>query len=116
LSVASRRSACCSTAGIWRAGRGTGRRAVRISEVLQERVADGGIRIRYQCSPYYTDTPLGSAAEQLRAAARIEADDPPATKLDKLEQLVIPSEGEEVGTVPLLAIGWRSRPRTVTRR
>jgi class 3 adenylate cyclase len=28
----------------------------------------------------------------------------------------IPSEGEEVGTVPLLAIGWRSRPRTVTRR
>ena len=42
----------------------------RISEVLRERVAGNGARIRYQCSPYYTDTALYPVAAHLRAAAR----------------------------------------------
>jgi class 3 adenylate cyclase len=75
----------------------------RISEILRERVADAGIRIRYQCSPYYSDTALYPVVAQLRAAARIEPDDPPATKLDKLEHLVVPSSIEADTTVPLLA-------------
>jgi AAA ATPase domain/Adenylate and Guanylate cyclase catalytic domain len=75
----------------------------RISEILRERVADAGTRIRYQCSPYYTDTALYPVVAQLRAAARMELEDPPATKLDKLERLVVPSEVEADETVPLLA-------------
>src|SRR5262249_47180053 len=75
----------------------------RISEILCERVEGTGTRIRYQCSPYYTDTALYPIAAQLRAAARIEADDPPTTKLDKLQQLLAQSEGERDLTVPLLA-------------
>ena len=75
----------------------------RISEIMRERVSDAGTRIRYQCSPYYTDTALYPIVAQLRAAARIEQDDPPATKLDKLERLVVPSQVEADATVPLLA-------------
>src|SRR5215469_4416839 len=75
----------------------------RISETLRDRVADAGIRIRHQCSPYYTDTALYPVATQLRAAARIEPDDPPATKLDKLELVISPAGiGWEVA-LPLLA-------------
>jgi class 3 adenylate cyclase/tetratricopeptide (TPR) repeat protein len=75
----------------------------RISETLQDRIADAGARIRYQCSPYYTDTALYPVATQLRAAARIEPDDPSATKLDKLERVISPATiGPEVA-LPLLA-------------
>jgi class 3 adenylate cyclase len=75
----------------------------RISETLWDRVADAGIRIRHQCSPYYTDTALYPVTTQLRAAARIEPDDPPATKLDKLERIISPAGiGREVA-LPLLA-------------
>jgi predicted ATPase/class 3 adenylate cyclase len=75
----------------------------RISEVLREQVGDAGTRIRYQCSPYYTDTALYPVAGQLRAAARIEPDDAPTTKLDKLERLLVPSGAEADTAVPLLA-------------
>lgn len=75
----------------------------RISEVLWEQVGDSGTRIRYQCSPYYTDTALYPVAGQLRAAARIEPDDAPGTKLDKLERLLVLSETEADATGPLLA-------------
>ena len=75
----------------------------RISEILRERLADAGTRIRYQCSPYYTDTALYPVVAQLRAAARIEPHDPPATKLDKLEHLVMPLDVEADATVPLFA-------------
>jgi class 3 adenylate cyclase len=75
----------------------------RISEILRERIADAGARIRYQCSPYYTDTALYPIATQLRAAARIEPGDPPAAKLDKLGRVVLPAAiGPEVA-LPLLA-------------
>jgi class 3 adenylate cyclase len=75
----------------------------RISEVLRERVADAGTRIRYQCSPHYTDTALYPVVVQLRAAAQMDPHDPPATRLDKLERLVVPSEIQADETVPLLA-------------
>ena len=46
---------------------------------------------------------LPSVIAQLRAASRLEPDDPTTTKLDKLERLVVPSEVETDATVPLLA-------------
>src|SRR6516162_3209551 len=67
-----------------------------ISETLWERIAEARTRIRYQW-PYYTDTPLFPVVTQLRAAARIEPDDPAATKLDKLEHVILPAAiGPEV--------------------
>ena len=43
------------------------------------------IRIRYQCSPFHTGSALWPATQQLEHAARFAADDPPETRLDKLE-------------------------------
>ena len=75
----------------------------RVSEMLGERVADAGIHIRYQCSPYYSDTPLHPVIAQLTAAARIEPAEPPESKLGKLERLILPAAiGPEVA-LPLLA-------------
>src|SRR5215468_1073203 len=75
----------------------------RIAEMVRERVADSGIRIRWQCSPYHTDTALHPVIAQLAAAAQIEMDDPPATKLEKLERLVVPSDPGSEDVVALLA-------------
>ena len=75
----------------------------RIAEMVRERVADAGIRIRWQCSPYHADTALHPVIAQLTAAARIEMDDPSATKLEKLERLVVPPESGSEEVAPLLA-------------
>jgi class 3 adenylate cyclase len=72
----------------------------RISEILQQRVADAGTRIRYQCSPYHTGTALFPAVTQLQAAARIEPDDSPATKLYKLGRVILPARREEPAITP----------------
>jgi class 3 adenylate cyclase/tetratricopeptide (TPR) repeat protein len=91
----------------------------RIAEIVRERVADAGIRIRWQCSPYHTDTVLHPVIAQLTAAARIEMDDPPATKLKKLDRLVVPPDSDSEDVVPLLAdllaipIGDRYSPLTM---
>ena len=42
------------------------------------------IAMRYQCSPYHTDSPLHPVISQLEHAAHLAADDPPAVKLDRL--------------------------------
>jgi class 3 adenylate cyclase/tetratricopeptide (TPR) repeat protein len=75
----------------------------RIAEMVRERVADAGICIRWQCSPYHTDTALHPVIAQLTAAARIEMDDPSATKLEKLERLVVPPDSGYEEVAPLLA-------------
>jgi class 3 adenylate cyclase len=91
----------------------------RIVEMVRERVADAGIRIRWQCSPYHTNTALHPVIGQLTAAARIEMDDPSATKLEKLERLVVPPGSGSGDVVPLLAdllaipIGDRYPPLTM---
>ena len=75
----------------------------RIAEILRERVAGAGTRIRYQCSPYYTNTALHPVIGQLTAAARIEAEEAAESKLDKLERVILPAAiGPEVA-LPLLA-------------
>ena len=61
----------------------------RITETLRERTADGEpLRLRYQCSPFYTNTPLHPVIEQLERAAKFGSDDTNEVKLDKLERLV----------------------------
>src|SRR6516162_4213893 len=91
----------------------------RIAEMVRERVADAGIRIRLQCSPYHTDTALHPVIAQLAVAAKIETDDPPAAKLEKLERLVVPPDSDSEEVVPLLAdllaipIGDRYPPLTM---
>jgi class 3 adenylate cyclase/predicted ATPase len=58
-------------------------------------------RLRYQCSPYHRDSVLHPFVVQLGRAARLAAEDPPETQLDKLEAILAPSRIAE--TAPLFA-------------
>ena len=64
----------------------------RITQALRDRVVDAAhTRLRYQCSPYHTNSALHPIIEQFERAAGFARDDTVETKLDKLEALVTPS-------------------------
>ncbi len=61
----------------------------RIAAALAERLqAEPHIRLRYFCSPYYQDSALYPFVDQLGRAAGFARDDPPKTRLEKLEALL----------------------------
>ncbi len=61
----------------------------RITQTLRERVAnEPHIRLRYQCSPYHTNSALHPVIEQLERAAGFARDDAPEERLDKFEALI----------------------------
>src|SRR6516165_6532768 len=64
------------------AGIGKSRIAVAVSDRL---AAEPHTRLRYQCSPYRTNSALYPFIAQIERVAEIKADDPPKQKLDKLE-------------------------------
>jgi class 3 adenylate cyclase/predicted ATPase len=74
----------------------------RVSRALLDAVADEPHnRVRYQCSPYHTDSALWPAIQQLNHAAGLGVDDPVETKLDKLEVLLGRAGGRDAA--PLIA-------------
>jgi hypothetical protein len=63
----------------------------RITAALPERLqTEPHTRVRYFCSPYHQDSALFLFINQLRRAAEFAPDDPPASKLAKLEALLAP--------------------------
>ena len=61
----------------------------RITETLQERTAmDHPIRLRYQCSPYHTNSALYPVIAQIEHAAGFEVEDENEVKLAKLDSLL----------------------------
>jgi len=76
----------------------------RISETLRESTArDDPIRLRYQCSPYHTNSALHPVIEQLERAARLESEDSAKTRLEKLESLTSQATQEIDDIAPLFA-------------
>jgi predicted ATPase/class 3 adenylate cyclase len=76
----------------------------RITQTLRERLVDEPhTRLRYQCSPYYTNSALHPSISQLEHAARFAPDDPPQHKLDKLEALLGQSIEAVQEVAPLFA-------------
>ena len=62
----------------------------RITAALEERLhAEPHLRLRYFCSPYHQDSALFPLIEQIGRAAGFARDDPPASKLQKLEALLV---------------------------
>ena len=60
----------------------------RLTHELRQRIAaESHTRLRYQCSPHHTNSALYPVIGQLTFAAGIEAGEPAAAKLDKLEAL-----------------------------
>ena len=60
----------------------------RLIQALADAIEQPCFQIRYQCSPYYRDSPLFPVVRQLRHAAQIAVEDADETKLDKLERLL----------------------------
>jgi class 3 adenylate cyclase/tetratricopeptide (TPR) repeat protein len=74
----------------------------RVSRALFDAVAEEPhFRVRYQCSPYHTDSALWPVIQQLTYAADLGAEDPLELKLDKLEALLERAGGR--AAAPLIA-------------
>ena len=60
-------------------------------------------RRRYQCSPYHTNTALYPFIGQLERAPGFKPDDPPESKVEKIEALVSMATSQLEWAVPLIA-------------
>src|SRR5499426_4101241 len=76
----------------------------RLAAALAERIAgEPHTRLRYQCSPYHTNSALHPFIAQLERAAAFKADDAPEQKLDKLEALLAMGASQVQAAAPLFA-------------
>ena len=76
----------------------------RISVQFRERLGDWQhTRVRYQCSPFHTNSALQPVIGQLEFAAGINSDDDNARRLDKLEALLQPTTPRLADVLPLVA-------------
>jgi class 3 adenylate cyclase/predicted ATPase len=69
----------------------------------QQAASQPHIRLRYQCSPYHTDSALYPFIAQIERAADIRPDDPPDQRLDRLEDLLALSTSQVQAVAPLFA-------------
>jgi predicted ATPase len=72
------------------------------------------IRVRYQCSPYHTDSALWPVIQQLNHAAGLGLRDPVERKLDKLEALLDQAGGRDAAPMIADLIGLMARSVTET--
>jgi class 3 adenylate cyclase/predicted ATPase len=76
----------------------------RLAEALAERVAgQPHTRLRYQCSPYHTNSALSPFIAQLERAAGFKAEDTSEQRLDKLEAILAMGTSRVKSIAPLLA-------------
>src|SRR6478752_2024463 len=76
----------------------------RIVATLSESLALGSHRrVRYQCSPYHTNSALHPFIAQLERAAGIKSQDTPGQKLDKLEAMLTLGTERAATATPLIA-------------
>jgi predicted ATPase/class 3 adenylate cyclase len=76
----------------------------RLARELQVRIRGEALtRIRFQCSPYYTNTVLHPVIEQLERGLGFDATDGPDAKLDKLETVFEASGRPIEQAIPLVA-------------
>ena len=76
----------------------------RLVATLSESLALGSHRrVRYQCSPYHTNSALHPFIAQLERAAGIRSQDTPGQKLDKLEAMLAIGTQQVATATPLIA-------------
>ena len=74
-----------------------------VREMLGRLSDEPHIRLLYQCSPHHTTSPLHPLIEQLERATGFARDDPPATRLNKLEAYLARGIERLDEVVPLIA-------------
>jgi class 3 adenylate cyclase/DNA-binding winged helix-turn-helix (wHTH) protein/predicted ATPase len=76
----------------------------RLADTLRAQVASAGaVQILLRCSPYHTHSALFPVLVHLQRLARLHPEDAPATKLDKLEQMLRGYRLASAQVVPLFA-------------
>ena len=76
----------------------------RLAAALAERIAgEPHTHLRYQCSPYHTNSALRPFIAQLERAAGFKADDTSEQRLDKLEALLAMGAPQVQAVAPLFA-------------
>ena len=76
----------------------------RIAATIAERIAgEPHLRLRYQCSPYHTNSALRPFIAQLERAAGFKADDTAEERLSKIEALLALSASRVRNVAPLFA-------------
>ena len=76
----------------------------RLTAELEERLrAEPHLHLRYFCSPYCRDSALYPFIDHLWHTAEFARDDPPTTKLEKLEAVLFRAPAQPDEDVPLLA-------------
>src|SRR5215831_2463199 len=76
----------------------------RLAAALAQRIAgERYTRLRYQCSPYHTNSVLRPIITQLERAAGFKADDPSEQRLDKLETFLGMDRSRIETVAPLFA-------------
>ncbi len=89
----------------------------RLAAALAERIAsEPHTRLRYQCSPYHTNSALRPFIAQLERAAGFKADDSSEQRLDKLEAPLAMSASRIEGVAPLFAAAERWRHCSINSR
>ena len=76
----------------------------RMLQVLTERLAgESHTRLRYQCSPYYTNSAFYPLITQIERASGFAREDTPEQKLDKLEATLAQGTDDVAAQAPLIA-------------
>ncbi len=76
----------------------------RITQVLREQIAsEPHTRLRYQCSPHYTNSAFYPVIDQFERAAGFARDDAPEARLDKLEAMLAQGTENVAEAAPLFA-------------
>ena len=76
----------------------------RITQALRDGMADEEhVRVRYQCSPFHTNSALYPVINQLQFAAGIDAADSGEQKLDKLETVLGQASDDSESVAPIFA-------------
>lgn len=76
----------------------------RMLQDFENRISDEEcFKLRYQCSPHHTNSAFYPVIQRMRRAAGISNDDTIGVKLDKLEALLLPTEGDVQTPLPLFA-------------
>jgi len=75
----------------------------RVADALHEHCQDEAVFAAFQCSPHHANTALYPMIRYLEIAAGFAADDPPRSKLEKLEAFLTPASTAARTLVPLFA-------------
>jgi tetratricopeptide (TPR) repeat protein len=77
----------------------------RIAAALSARIAsEPHTRLRFQCSPYHSDSALYPFIAQLERAAELKPDDPPDRRLERLEAVLAMGTSRVQAVAPLFAV------------